>query len=143
MSSSSKTTAKQALLAQLAEQLTLNQRVAGSSPAGGISASSRQDTSNCVKAKGLRQAASPSQSSRHATESDINRPLRATHSATRLLPDDPDLASVLDAWGTNKGDIHNCCGKMPSLRRGGLSGSFNLPRKLGVSPLPNTREGRK
>jgi len=26
---------------------------------------------------------------------------------------------------------------MPSLRRGGLSGSFNLPRKLGVSPLPN------
>ena len=109
MSSSSKTTAQEALLAQLAEQLTLNQRVAGSSPAGGISASSRRDTSNCVKAKGLRQAASPSQSSRHATESDI----------------------------TNKGDIHNCYGKMPSLRRGGLSGSFNLPRKLGVSPLPN------
>lgn len=35
MSSSSQTTAKHALLAQLAEQLTLNQRVVGSSPTGG------------------------------------------------------------------------------------------------------------
>ena len=35
MSSSSQTTATHALLAQLAEQLTLNQRVVGSSPTGG------------------------------------------------------------------------------------------------------------
>ena len=35
MSSSSQTTTTHALLAQLAEQLTLNQRVVGSSPTGG------------------------------------------------------------------------------------------------------------
>jgi len=36
----------------------------------------------------------------------------------------------------NKGDILNCRGNMPSLRRGGLPGSFNLPRGLRMSPLP-------
>ena len=35
--------------------------------------------------------------------------------------------------GTNKGDVLNCCGKMPSLWRAGLPGSFNLPKQLGMS----------
>jgi hypothetical protein len=29
--------------------------------------------------------------------------------------------------GRPKGDVLNCCGKMPSLRRAGLPGSCNLP----------------
>jgi len=37
---------------------------------------------------------------------------------------------------TNKGDVLNCCGKMPSLRRAGLPGSFNLRKQLRMSPLP-------
>ncbi len=98
MSSSSQTTTTHALLAQLAEQLTLNQRVVGSSPTGGISASSRQDTSKCVNAKGLRRTASPQRSSQSATESDMTRPQRATQGTTRLLPDNPDLAAVVAAW---------------------------------------------
>src|SRR5208337_1874878 len=36
----------------------------------------------------------------------------------------------------SKGDVLNCRGKVPSLRRGGLPGSFNLPRELRMSPLP-------
>ncbi len=32
--------------------------------------------------------------------------------------------------GANKGDVLNCCGKMPSLRRARLPGSFNLPKQL-------------
>src|SRR5271157_3381954 len=98
MSSSSKTTAQEALLAQLAEQLTLNQRVVGSSPTGGISASDRQDTSKRVNPKGLRRAESPQRSSQGATESDTTRPSRATRGATRPLPDDPDLAAMVAAW---------------------------------------------
>ena len=35
-----------------------------------------------------------------------------------------------------KGDVLNCCGKMPSLRRAGLPGSFNLPKQLRMSPSP-------
>jgi len=35
----------------------------------------------------------------------------------------------------NKGDELNYCGKMTSLRGGGLPGSFNLPRELRLSPL--------
>ena len=83
MSSSSQTTTTHALLAQLAEQLTLNQRVVGSSPTGGISASNRQDTSKRVNPKGLRQAESPQRSSQGATESDTTRPSRATRGPTR------------------------------------------------------------
>src|SRR5271166_4099676 len=30
----------------------------------------------------------------------------------------------------NKGDVLNCCGKMPSLRRAGLPGSFNLSKTI-------------
>ncbi len=36
--------------------------------------------------------------------------------------------------GTNKGDVLNCCRKMPSLWRAGLPGSFNLPKQLRMSP---------
>ena len=35
---------------------------------------------------------------------------------------------------TNKGDDLNCCGKMPSLRKAGLTGSCSLPEQLGMSP---------
>ncbi len=30
-----------------------------------------------------------------------------------------------------KGDVLNCCGKMPSLRKAGLTGSCSLPEQLG------------
>src|SRR5271166_5296146 len=44
-----------------------------------------------------------------------------------------------DAWGYRcLNDIRNdlnCCGKMPSLRRAGLPGSFNLPKQLRMSPF--------
>src|SRR5271157_2990136 len=98
MSSSSQTTAKRALLAQLAEQLTLNQRVVGSSPTGGICNRSRQDTSRRVNDKGLRQTPPPLESGQDATESDTIRPPRATQGATHLLPYDRDLATVAAAW---------------------------------------------
>jgi len=35
-----------------------------------------------------------------------------------------------------KGDVLNCCGKMPSLRRAGLPGSFNLPEIIATLPGP-------
>ncbi len=35
--------------------------------------------------------------------------------------------------GAIKGDVLNCCGKMPSLRKAGLHGSFNLPEQLVMS----------
>src|SRR5271157_2273101 len=41
-----------------------------------------------------------------------------------------------------KGDVHNCCGRMPGLRRASLPGSFNLPKQLRTSPLP-TPNGRR
>jgi len=34
----------------------------------------------------------------------------------------------------NKGDVLNCYGKMPSLRKARLPGSCNLPEQLGMSP---------
>ncbi len=33
----------------------------------------------------------------------------------------------------NKGVILNCCGKMPSLRKASLPGSYNLAEQLGTS----------
>ena len=41
--------------------------------------------------------------------------------------------------GANKGDDRNCCGKIPSLRRAGLLGPFNLPRQLRMSSSPTLR----
>src|SRR5208337_1391878 len=38
-----------------------------------------------------------------------------------------------------KGDVLNCCGKMPSLRRAGLPGSFNLSKQFRMSNLPTWR----
>src|SRR5271157_5854830 len=37
-----------------------------------------------------------------------------------------------------QGDVLNCCGKMPSLRRAGLPGSFNLPKQLRASSSPTS-----
>jgi len=42
----------------------------------------------------------------------------------------------------NKGDVLNSRGKIPSLRRGGLPGSFNLPKELRLSPLLVRVRGR-
>jgi mRNA-degrading endonuclease toxin of MazEF toxin-antitoxin module len=36
-----------------------------------------------------------------------------------------------------KGDVLNCCGGIPGLRRAVLPGSFNLPKQLRMSPLPS------
>ncbi len=33
-------------------------------------------------------------------------------------------------WRANKGDVLNCCGKMPSLRKARLPGSCNLPEQF-------------
>jgi hypothetical protein len=101
-------TAVPALLAQLAEQLTLNQRVEGSSPSGGISTISRQNTSEseCERPRpySTRRLAPSMQkhsilSSRpEANDRGPERPLRATQSATRSLPEDAELAAVVEAW---------------------------------------------
>ena len=101
ISSSSQTTTTHALLAQLAEQLTLNQRVVGSSPTGGTSASDRQNTSRPGISSDLRRTARTAEggSTRlNPTHSDMTRPSRATQGATHLLPDDPGLAAVVEAW---------------------------------------------
>ena len=110
MSSSSKTTAKQALLAQLAEQLTLNQRVVGSSPTGGTSDRSRIKPTGSVKTSSFteRNASSslahPIPSLRqYATDSDSKRPPTASENAGGLasaldVTGDPDLAAVVATW---------------------------------------------
>ncbi len=82
----------------MAEQMTLNQRVVGSSPTRGNPACSRQDASKGFSANGLRQPTHAHRSSQQATENNAVRPLRATRVATPLLPDDPDLAAVVVAW---------------------------------------------
>jgi hypothetical protein len=78
--------------------VTSIQRVVGSSPTGGTSASSRPDTSKRVNTKGLRHTVPPHESRLNTSESDTTRPSRATRGATGLLPDDPDLAAVVAAW---------------------------------------------
>jgi len=47
---------------------------------------------------------------------------------------------LVDIDLANKGDVLNCRGKMPSLRRNSLPESFNLPGELRMSPLPTTVE---
>jgi len=39
-------------------------------------------------------------------------------------------SAALEWFGANKGDVLDCFGKMPSLRRAGLPGSFSLPKQL-------------
>ena len=94
-----------ALLAQLAEQLTLNQRVVGSSPTGGIFDSKRLQTSVCVESPCFPRSSPPSTQEhstlsvrQEETGSDCDRPQTATENATRLLPRDPALAAVNEAW---------------------------------------------
>src|SRR5271157_2219743 len=49
--------------------------------------------------------------------------------------DDSSIPAPIDeGQGTNKGDDLNCCGKRPSLRKAGLTGSCSLPEQLGMSP---------
>ena len=84
-----------ALLAQLAEQLTLNQRVVGSSPTGGISPKTAENMARTAENKGF----SPSATLPHPA------PLSGTEkhsSAPQLSPKSPHgrsprLAAVIDA----------------------------------------------
>ena len=76
MSSSSQTTTTHALLAQLAEQLTLNQRVVGSSPTGGTPESGRTNPSKPVTLHNLRQAHQEPPSRLNPTLPDPSRSLR-------------------------------------------------------------------
>jgi hypothetical protein len=94
-----------ALLAQLAEQLTLNQRVVGSSPTGGTSDTTRQGTTESVEnpcISGNSTSSTEDQSTlasrQQPTNDEMNRPLRATFGATGLLPSDPDLALINESW---------------------------------------------
>ena len=41
-------------------------------------------------------------------------------------------------WWANKGDVLNCCGKMPSLRKACLPELLDLPKRLRMSPSPTT-----
>ena len=40
-----------------------------------------------------------------------------------------------EATGTNNGDVLNCCGKMPIVRKAGLRGSYNLPEQFRSVPF--------
>jgi hypothetical protein len=106
-------TAVPALLAQLAEQLTLNQRVVGSSPTGGISVSRRRGTSEGDHAPSFpvpRVACTQKHSIRSSrlepTRNGSKRLPRATECATAAyiyasgatiaLPS--DLSEIASAW---------------------------------------------
>jgi len=57
--------------------------------------------------------------------------------------DDSSIPAPIDeGQGTNKGDDLNCCGKMTSLRKAGLTGSCSLPEQLGMSPSSTTTLGQ-
>jgi len=72
--------------------------VEGSSPSPVIGEGTRQNTSKAANSLGLRQPHSYSRSRTDPTRSDSPRLPRATRGATGPLPDDPDLAAVVDAW---------------------------------------------
>ena len=76
----------------------VNPLVEGSSPSPVISDRTRQKPPRIVIPKGLGQVAIPSQSRQQATADAPFRPLTATETATRLLPAEADLATVIDAW---------------------------------------------
>ena len=94
-------TAVPALLAQLAEQLTLNQRVVGSSPTGGISVSTRQHPPRNVQTPSFPVFRAPSTQEHsipstrpEATDNVQKRPPKTPQHA----PQDSDLAAVIEAW---------------------------------------------
>ncbi|MDE2100036.1 MAG: tyrosine-type recombinase/integrase [Patescibacteria group bacterium] len=89
--------------------LTLNQRVVGSSPTGGIHAGKRTDAQGSAAKPSLAVISTPSapmhsvqQSRTDAHQSGYKRPSCATESATGLLPEmlpaDPALMEVVNAW---------------------------------------------
>ncbi len=90
--------AQRALLAQLAEQLTLNQRVEGSSPSGGIGVRRRHNPTRCVKPlgnKGFRVSRlgipglSHHASMRLKTTGNVPRALRRRFKRRLLMRDSP------------------------------------------------------
>ncbi len=76
----------------------VNPLVEGSSPSPVICDRTRQNTSKTVSRKTLRQPHPDSRSRTEPTLSASIRPPTATPNATRMLPDDRDLAAVVDAW---------------------------------------------
>jgi len=54
-----------------------------------------------------------------------------------------DAAETGQKRTKDKGDVLNCCSKMPSLRKARLPGSCNLPEQLGMSPSRRKQEGAK
>src|SRR5262245_10116968 len=78
--------------------LTLNQRVVGSSPKGGTCDRGRPIPSRAVISNNLRRTSSAPSSRPGPPTSEQVRPSTATQIATRMLPDDPDLAAVVAAW---------------------------------------------
>ncbi len=76
----------------------VNPLVEGSSPSPVISDRTRQNPPRPGGAKELGQGEIPGQTRQHATMTGPVRPLTATENATGLLPGDPDLATVIDAW---------------------------------------------
>jgi hypothetical protein len=76
----------------------VNPLVEGSSPSPVIHEGTRQNTSKPAISLGLHQ---PQPDSGLRTEPPESEPVRlpgATRGATGLIPDDPDLAAVVDAW---------------------------------------------
>src|SRR5690348_16173185 len=92
-----------ALLAQLAEQLTLNQRVVGSSPTGGTAFLTPENRPKSAGNKGIASSA-PLPHPALSIGTDRHRPAPAGASTTpqntpRSIPqNDPRLEAVIDAW---------------------------------------------
>ena len=90
---------------------------------------------------GRGNAICPDTSSRsHSIAVESQNPGTAYH---KVFPARTSSAIFSTNKATNKADVLNCCGKMPSLRRAGLPGSFNLPIQFGtVQRAPLAHQGR-
>ena len=72
--------------------------VEGSSPSPVIDEQARKNPSGPEIYRARVKSPSKLSSRQYPNESGSIRPLTAAQNATRLLPDDPDLAAVVDAW---------------------------------------------
>ncbi len=61
------------------------------------------------------------------------RQLDPSHPAL-VTCEDAEVEPCLVLDGRKKGDVLNCCGKMPCLRKASLPGSCSSPEQLGMSP---------
>ena len=76
----------------------VNPLVEGSSPSPVTTDRTRQETPRADIPKGLGQGDIRSRVRQYAAVNAPIRPLTATENAARLLPTDPGLATVIDAW---------------------------------------------